>query len=252
MSGGLTGQVALVTGAGRGLGRAIAEALAEAGAQVALVARSADQLEQTAAAIAEAGGQALPLPADITEDGAPGDLMARAETELGPLDILVNAAGVNPAYARAELHSIEAWDLILATNLRAAFLCCQVAGRRMLERRHGAIVNVASIGGVVALPRMAAYCAAKAGLVELTRVLAVEWADRGVRVNAVAPAYVLTEMTQGLLSHPVHGPRLLAQTPLGRWAEPAEVASAVLFLVSAGAGYVTGHTLVVDGGWTAQ
>lgn len=248
----LAGQVALVTGAGRGLGRTIAETLAGAGARVALTARSADQLAEAAATIAATGGQALPLPADITEDGVPGDLVARVEAELGPLDILVNAAGVSPAYARAELHSIEAWDLALATNLRAAFLCSQAAGLRMLERRRGAIVSVASVGGIVALPRLVAYCAAKAGLLELTRVLAVEWADRGVRVNAVAPAYVVTDMTRGLLTHPVHGPRVLAQTPLGRWAEREEVASAVLFLVSAGAGYVTGHTLVVDGGWTAQ
>ncbi len=254
MSGGgsLAGRVALVTGAGRGLGRAIAEALGGAGAPVALVARSAEQLEQAAAALTAAGGQALALPADVTDVGAPAQVVARVEAELGPLDILVHAAGVSPTYSRAEHHPIADWDAVMATNLRAAFLFSQAAGVRMLERRRGAIVYVASIGGLVALPRMAAYCAAKAGLVELARVLAVEWADRGVRVNAVAPGFVVTEMTRGLLAHEVFGPRLLAQAPLGRWAEPEDVASAVHYLVSDEARYVTGHTLVVDGGWTAQ
>jgi NAD(P)-dependent dehydrogenase (short-subunit alcohol dehydrogenase family) len=122
----------------------------------------------------------------------------------------------------------------------------------MLERKRGAIVNVASIGAQVGLPRLAAYCAAKGGLVALTRVLAVEWADRGVRVNAVAPAFVRTEMTQGLESHPTFGPQLVAQTPMGRFAEPAEIAGAVLYLASDAASYITGQALYVDGGWTAQ
>lgn len=248
----LDGSVALVTGAGRGIGRAIALALAQVGVSVALVARSHHELSAVEAEVLGSGGRALAIAADITAEGIAEELVGRAEGHFGPLDILVNAAGISPVYVRTERMAIADWDAVMNTNLRAAFLLCQAAGRGMLERRKGAIVNVASIGALVALPRLAAYCAAKGGLVALTRVLAVEWADRGVRVNAVAPAYVRTAMTQGLEAHPTLGPQLIAQTPMGRLGEPSEVASAVVYLVSSGASYITGQTLYVDGGWTAQ
>jgi NAD(P)-dependent dehydrogenase (short-subunit alcohol dehydrogenase family) len=243
---------ALVTGAGRGIGRAIALALADAGAEVALVARTAAQIEAVADEIRAHQGVALAIAADVTADGAPAELVERAERELGALDILINAAGISPSYTRAERVSIADWDAIMATNLRAAFLLCQAAGRPMLERGRGAIVNVASIAALVALPRLAAYAAAKAGLVALTRVLAVEWAERGVRVNAVAPGWVPTELAEGVTSHPTLGPQLLAATPLRRFGSPEDVAGAVLYLVSDSAGFVTGQVLFVDGGWTAQ
>lgn len=252
MMGTLVGRAALVTGASRGIGRAIALALAETGADVAVVARSADQLDRVRGEVEARGRRAVALSADVTADGAAPALVERAEATLGPLDILVNAAGVSPVCVRSERLAAADWDVVLTTNLRAAFLLCQAAGARMLERRRGAIVNVASIGAAVGLPRLAAYCAAKAGLVALTRVLAVEWADRGVRVNAVAPGFVRTDMTRELIANPRYGPELVARTPLGRLAEVTEISSAVTFLVSDGASYLTGQALCVDGGWTAQ
>jgi NAD(P)-dependent dehydrogenase (short-subunit alcohol dehydrogenase family) len=139
----------------------------------------------------------------------------------------------------------------MSVNVRAGFQLAQAAGRRMLANGGGSIVNVASIGGLVALPRLAAYCASKGALVQLTRVLAVEWADRNVRVNAVAPGYVRTEFTRSLLEHPEISARLLASTPARRFAEPEEIAPAVAFLASDDASYITGAVLTADGGWTA-
>ena len=248
----LTGRVALVAGGGRGIGRAVALALGERGASVAVSARSRDELEAVVADLEGLGARAASLPADLTDPDAAARVVEDAEASLGSLDILVNAAGISPVFVRSEQLEVADWDRVLATNLRAAFVLCQAAGTRMLERRGGSIVNVASIGAAVALPRLAAYCASKAGLVALTRVLAVEWADRNVRVNAVAPAYVRTDMAAGLLDHPALGADVVARTPLGRVAEPEEVAEAVVFLASDAAGYATGTTLYLDGGWTAQ
>jgi NAD(P)-dependent dehydrogenase (short-subunit alcohol dehydrogenase family) len=251
-AGQLDGSIALVTGAGRGIGRAISLALAEAGASVALCSRSTDQLDGVAAEIEAAGGTAIAMAGDITAEGAPEAIVDRVEKELGPLDVLVNAAGVSPVYTSVEKITQDHLDLILSTNLRAPFLLAQAAGVRMLARGQGSIVNIASVGGVVALPRLAAYSAAKSGLVGMTRVMAVEWAPRGVRVNAVAPAYASTEMADGLIQHESIGPMLLANTPIGRFAEAEEIAPVVVFLASPAASYITGQTICVDGGWTAQ
>jgi NAD(P)-dependent dehydrogenase (short-subunit alcohol dehydrogenase family) len=248
----LTGSIALVTGAGRGIGRAIALTLAGAGASVALCARSTGQLADVAAEIVAGGGTAISIPADITREGAAEAVVSDVEREFGPLNTLINAAGVSPVYTAAERIEASDYDVIMATNVRAPFQLAQAAGVRMLERGNGSIVNITSIGGVVALPRLAAYCAAKAALNSLTRVLAVEWASRGVRVNAVAPAYVETAMTSGLISHETLGPALLASTPLGRFAQPGDIVGIVRFLASDAASYITGQTIGVDGGWTAQ
>jgi 3-oxoacyl-[acyl-carrier protein] reductase len=248
----LTGTTALVTGAGRGIGRAIALALAAAGASVAVCARTSDEIAAVADEIIGGGGTAVARTADITEEGMSEALVDWVERELGPLDTLVNAAGVSPTYTGAERIAPEDFDLIMATNLRAPFLLTQAAGKRMLERGVGSVINITSVGGVVALPRLAAYCAAKAALNSLTRVMAVEWASQGVRVNAVAPSYVRTAMTNGLLDHDTLGPALLANAPIGRFAAPEEVAGAVVFLASSESSYITGQTLCVDGGWTAH
>lgn len=244
------GGVALVTGAGRGIGRAVSLALGQAGATVAVAARTTAEIEAVAAEIVAAGGEASAYHADVTEIDTAETLIQSVERDLGPLHVLVNAAGVSPTYTSAERITAEDYDLILATNLTAPFRLSQAAGARMLDRGSGSITNIASIGGLVALPRLAAYCAAKAGLISLTRAMALEWADRGVRVNAVAPAYVPTTMANGLISHPEIGPSLIAQTPMRRFGTTDEIARAVLFLASADAAYITGQTLAVDGGWT--
>jgi gluconate 5-dehydrogenase len=244
------GVVALVTGAGRGIGRAVSLALGQAGATVAVAARTSAQIEAVAGEIVAAGGHATAFYADVTELHAAEQLIQAVERELGPLHVLVNAAGVSPTYTSAERITAEDYDLIIATNLTAPFRLSQAAGARMLERSTGSITNIASIGGLVALPKLAAYCAAKAGLISMTRAMALEWADRSVRVNAVAPAYVPTELTNGLIRHPEIGPTLIAQTPMGRFGTTDQIARAVLFLASEDADYITGQTLAVDGGWT--
>jgi NAD(P)-dependent dehydrogenase (short-subunit alcohol dehydrogenase family) len=247
----LDGRVALVTGGSRGIGRAIALALGEAGASVSLAARSEDDLNDVVAELRELGTRAHPIVADVGVDGAAQRLVESTEQMLGPLDILVNAAGI-AVYARSEHLPVADWDAVLNVNLRAAFLLCQAAGAAMLTRRRGAIVNIASIGGLVGLRRLAAYCASKGALISLTRVLAIEWADRGIRVNAVAPGFVKTAMSADIIAHPVLGMDILEATPLGRVAQAGEVGAAVVYLASDAASYVTGHTLSVDGGWMAR
>ena len=248
----LSGSVALVTGASRGIGKAIGIALVEAGAAVALCARSADALDAVAAEITANGGTALAIASDVTEDGTPDRILASVENELGRVGILVNAAGISPSYTRIEQIKVEDWDSIMATNVRAPFLFSQAVGARMVENGSGSIINIASIGGIVALPRLAAYCAAKAALISLTRVMAVEWAPHGVRVNAIAPAYVRTSMTEGILNRPDIRASLLEQTPIGRFASPEEIAPMAVYLASEDASYVTGQSFNIDGGWTAR
>ena len=247
----LTDRRAIVTGAGKGIGRAISLELARAGADIFGVSRTADELESLGDEVAGLGRRFASWTADLSAPGAPEELASRAEAALGAVDVLVNNAGL-ALNAPADQVSEEDWDTTLAVNLKAAFFCAQAVGRRMLARGRGRIVNVTSQAGVVALPDHAAYCASKAGLGMITKVLAVEWGPRGLAVNAVAPTVILTPLGERVWGDPARGGPMLARIPLGRFGQPVEVASVVAFLASDLAAMINGETILVDGGYTAH
>lgn len=242
-------KIAVVTGASRGIGRAIALSLAEAGADVIPAARSADSLETVVKEIEELGGASLLQPTDVTDEAEVRELFNRVGEEVGSPDVLVNNAGINPEDALGKPEAIEmaGYDRTLDVNLRGAFLCTKVAGERELE----SVINVASVGGVVGLPRQHPYVASKHGLVGLTKSTAIDWAP-DTRVNAVAPGYVATELTKEAMENEGLRESLLSRTPLARFADPEEIAAPVVFLSSDAAAYVTGACLSVDGGWCAR
>ncbi len=247
---GLEDKVAWVTGASRGLGRALAIGLAAAGAQVLLSARDEGALEDAADEIRRAGGSAHVIAGSVADEGDVGAAVERARALWGRLDVLINNAGISPVLKRAEQLERHEWQSIVDTNLSGAFECCTQAIELMGPG--GSIVNVSSVHGVSGFQRMAAYAASKGGLEALTRTLAVEWAERGVRVNAIAPGYLETDMTTGMRDHPKWSRALLERVPLGRFGTTEDIVPAALFLTSPLAGYITGTTLFVDGGWTAQ
>lgn len=243
----LKGQVALVTGASRGLGKAIAIVLARSGARVACVARDADKLAQTVAAITEAGGQAEAFSCDVKDRQSVGQLVDRIVEQWGRLDILVNNAGVTRDTLLLRM-SDDQWDEVLSTNLTGAFLFARAAGLHMMRARHGRIINITSVVGLMGNPGQTNYSASKAGLIGFTRSLSRELAGRKVTINAVAPGFIESDMTQAL------GPALLDEAkkriPAKRLGTAEDVAGAVLFLASPAASYITGQVIVVDGGMT--
>ena len=244
----LDGRVALVTGAGRGLGRACALALAEAGADVALVSRSADELEEAATEIGALGRSAWPLACDVTDRAQ----VTRALASLERVDVVVNNAGTNVPAPLLEVRE-EDLDRVLALNVKACFLVSQAAVRTMVERGEGgAIVNMSSQMGHVGLPRRTVYCATKHALEGFTKALAVELAPQRIRVNSVAPTFVETPMTRPMFADEAFRANVLARIPMGRLGRLEDVVGAVVFLASPAAELITGTSLLVDGGWTAQ
>ena len=243
-------RVAVVTGASRGLGAAIAERLAAEGALVGLVARGAEALEARVGAIEDAGGRAAALVADVADIEASRAAFDAFVAAHGAPDILVNNAGGNIRKAAAD-YTPEEWDQLLRLGLSAPFHWSVRCGAAMRERGWGRIVNVGSVAGMTALPTGAPYAAAKAGLAALTRNLAREWGGDGVTVNLVAPWYVPTPLTEGVLAQPAFHDAVLAATPTGRLGTPEEIAAAVSFLCGAEAAWINGVCLPLDGGFTA-
>jgi NAD(P)-dependent dehydrogenase (short-subunit alcohol dehydrogenase family) len=243
---------ALVTGGARGLGRAMAQALAEAGADVSVAGRTLDAGQAAAAEIARATGRrTAAFAADLSRSQEITRLVADVERGFGPVDILVNNAGVNVRGPSDEL-SEDDWNAVVATNLTAPFLLSRALGPRMCARGWGRVINLGSILSVVALPGRAPYASSKAGVLNLTRVLALEWAGKGVTVNAICPGPFGTDMNRQLLADPEKYKAFVEKIPMGRWGEMDDIAGAVVFLASDAASFVTGSALFVDGGWTAQ
>ncbi len=242
----LTGKICIVTGGGRGIGRGMAEGLARNGATVVLSGRTKTTLDEAAAAI---GGDTWSHPADVSKED---DVIALRDAVLarhGKIDVLVNNAGVDPIFKMIDRTSLEEWKHIVDINLTGLFLCCKYLGGAMKEG--GSVINVSSVAGHVGLMRSVPYCASKGGAELMTKALAIDWASRGVRVNTLAPGWVDTDLTHELLTHDVHGQRMLAGTPLGRFATPKDMAGGVVFLASDASSFMTGQSLVIDGGWTA-
>jgi gluconate 5-dehydrogenase len=244
----LAGRRAVVTGGARGIGLAIARGLADHGAEVILCGRHADTLAEAATSI---GPQAQWLVMDVAEEAAVQEVATALRLQGGRVDILVNNAGINPHYADILDTGVQEWEQILRTNLHGVYHCCRHLGRLVLEGGGGSIINISSVGGSSGLRKQVPYCAAKGGVEQLTRTLALDWAPRGVRVNAIGYGFIATDLTAAMVDHPHIAPRLKARTPMGRFGEVSEVAAAAVFLASPGASYVTGHTLMVDGGWSA-
>jgi NAD(P)-dependent dehydrogenase (short-subunit alcohol dehydrogenase family) len=248
----LTGRAAFVTGASRGIGQVIAVAMAEAGADVALVARSEDGLADTAEQVTAVGRKAVVIPADVTDQVAVEDAAAAAIDQLGFVDIVVNNAGGSNFMVGFRDLRLSGWDKLMQLNLNSAVYVCHAFAGHLLERRKGSVVNVASVAGVASSPLLAPYGAAKAGLISLTKSLAVEWAPEGIRVNALCPGWTATALNRNLWDDPTTGPATIATVPMQRWGRPEEMAGPAVFLARDASSFMTGQVLVVDGGQTVS
>jgi NAD(P)-dependent dehydrogenase (short-subunit alcohol dehydrogenase family) len=247
----LDGQVAVVIGGAGGLGSAMARGLAEAGAAVAVVDVGVEPAQRVADEIAKTGGRALAVPVDVADSASVERMAALIEERLGPIDALVNSAGITHRSPAVDFPEAQ-WHRVIAVNLTGVFHGCQIVGRRMLARRRGRIVNIASIAGQIGLTGTVAYAASKGGVVMLTRALAVEWAPHNVRVNAIAPSWFESNIGDLIHREPGYAERAMRRVPTGRMGTPDELVGAALYLASDASTMVTGHVLAVDGGTLAS
>ena len=247
----LDGKVALVTGASRGLGMAMAEGLAEAGADIVAVGTRVENLEGIVETITKLGKKSIPMACDVTKHTQVKKVIEKTVEEFGRIDILLNCAGVIRR-SPAEEYSYEDWNDVLDVNLNGTFIFCKEVGKVMLKQRQGKIINIASLlsffGGIT----IPAYAASKGGVAQLTKALSNEWAAHGITVNAIAPGYYITDMTEKLRKNETRFKEISDRIPAGRWGEPEDLKGAVVFLASEASDYVSGHILVVDGGWMAR
>jgi NAD(P)-dependent dehydrogenase (short-subunit alcohol dehydrogenase family) len=249
----LDGKVALVTGGSKGIGRAVALAFADAGADVALAARGPEALEKAVREVEERGRRALGVPTDVADADQVDALVERTIGELGSLDVLVNNAGAAPFFSTVESIRLDGFEKYFRVNFLSALICTRAAAPHLLQRRERAsVINVASVAAFVASPGLAYYSTAKAALVNLTRTVAREWAGFGVRVNAIAPGWIETELNEGAREDPSFYDTIKATIPMGRWGRAEEVAAVARFLASDAASFMTGSVVVVDGGQTVS
>lgn len=245
----LDGKVAVVTGSSRGIGRAIAIKFAREGASVVVNSRKKADAEKVVKEIMEEGGRAVAIEADVSKAKDVQKLVAAAVKSFGKLDIFVNNAGIISFSSFLELKE-EDWDALMAVDLKGVYLCMQAAAKQMIKQgKGGKIINISSIAGFIGFPKLAHYCAAKAGVIELTKEAAIELAPYKINVNSIGPGAIKTDMTKGIESDPMQLKQILARIPLGRLGEPEDIANAAAFLASDEADYMTGEVVFVDGGW---
>ncbi len=247
----VTGRRALITGSSRGIGLTLAEGLGKAGAKIVINGRGVEQLEAAGERLAAAGVSATTSVFDVTDASSVEAAVARIEADQGPIDILINNAGIQHRSALEDFPA-EAFRRVIETNLFSAFYVGQAVAKRMIPRRRGSIVNICSVQSELARPSIAPYTASKGGLKMLTKGMATDWGQYGIRVNGLGPGYFKTELNQALVDNPDFSAWLTKRTPLGRWGNVEELIGAALFLVSDASSFVTGHVLYVDGGITSS
>ena len=246
----LDGRVAWVTGGAYGIGFAIAEALAKAGARIVFNCRDQKHLDQALADYAAQGVEARGYICDVTDEAAVAALVAEVSKELGPIDILVNNAGIHKRDLLINM-PVENWRKVIDVNLSGAFIVGRAVARGMIERRYGKIVNISSINAAMVRPNIGNYCAAKGGIVTLTKSMATEWGEYNINVNAIGPGYFLTDLTRPLSEDPEFDAWVKSEVPLRRWGNPKDIVGLAVMLSSPASDYISGQTIYIDGGWQA-